>query len=1213
MFQGNPIRDYGMISFASSKKSKANFVRVSSGINVHKMQKYIVKHWKLCEPGIVVQVTGSAQGFDLPAKLIKPITEGIVEVAGTAKAWVITGGLDAGVMSLVGTALARWRHKCENVPVIGIASWRAVTEKERLENACGNKVQYWASKPNDKETASLEPNHTGFLLVDNPTTKSNFGGELTMLHALLAELKLDYGAPTVLVVIQGGKGTLQTVMGALRSGIVCVLAADSGQCAGAIAHFVKTGEAMEGWQDQRASFDELKQINLAAATKDELKGTFNDEWPLLNLFYLRGRDNISEVILNAVMKQSPIALQLKFAVAWDRKDMLEELLGSIGAYHSKRIDLMRDTLQHALELERPEMVKICFHYGAPTKEINILKLHKMLLDPERCRYSLFEKPVQEVRSGELAKSVRKPQQPYSPGSLSKCSPEKTAEAQSRSTASTIPPRVRVPDDEPSHQPRFGREVIANRRASFVAGTTKRAKNESLVNELTMGDIYPPEVIDFLIRVTPGLISYWERKIESKNYKRRYEVKRGMPIEEAEKEIRLGIRALDLYIWAVLLGNTELATALAQASEEPVRGALLGACICKRMAEMLPIESKALEEAAVVHEHFAIDIIELCSTYQEASTILLCPNKHWNRTVLQLAVFNGMKHFVAHRHCQNLTTRANFGDVELEGVAESDRCYAMLPAHFVREPSRWHTLVIVLQAICPPAPLIELVRAPRCPPERRLAWFDFYKIPHVKKLLRTACYHLYAALFAVVVVGQKWEGVAGWSFLGLEPTYLLAIWTISLVLDEWAQWVVNPSTFELELWNRYDYTNLSITVIGLFLRLGPMEPNQIADVIEGIFAVGHSAAMSVAGVAVEAGIVSGSVDEAAAAMRALRSHGGSSSYTPGDEDPPDQLTQRELDGHWLDLRGLDHGMLAAVNVMVWIRVLQHYSSLRGVGVLIIMIIEMLSDMQLWMVLSSIFLIAFAITFAAIAEDADEPYEALVSPVWGMLGELNIERVDQTSGKLGLSVLWVYALISNVLLVNLLIAMMGDTYGRVKEAADVEWKFGRVSAVLEFIERAYAVPPPFSLPLLAYRFVWWATCEFYNRIICCGESSALGKCGPYGNHSGNKYALVDADGDGNMDEENLEWNVGGRLWLLKRERQRVSTLALQNYKKAADEKEDSSSDGRLRRIETLVEELLIFSEENEREVLRVAQGLEQVRSSGGAGSARKRTSKGSELPA
>ena len=170
-----------------------------------------------------------------------------------------------------------------------------------------------------------------------------------------------------------------------------------------------------------------------------------------------------------------------------------------------------------------------------------------------------------------------------------------------------------------------------------------------------------------------------------------------------------------------------------------------------------------------------------------------------------------------------------------------------------------------------------------------------------------------------------------------------------------------------------------------------------------------------------------------------------------------------------------------------------------------------------------------------------------------------------------------------------------------------------------ERAYAVPPPFSLPFLAYRFVWWAACEFYNRIICCGESSALGKCGPFSNHSGNKYAPVDADGDGNMDDENHEWNVGGRLWQLKRERQRVSTLALQNYKKAADEKEDASSDGRLRRIETLVEELLIFSEENEREVLRVAQGLELVRSSAGAGtgtgagagSARKRTPK--ELPA
>lgn len=71
------------------------------------------------------------------------------------------------------------------------------------------------------------------------------------------------------------------------------------------------------------------------------------------------------------------------------------------------------------------------------------------------------------------------------------------------------------------------------------------------------------------------------------------------------------------------------------------------------------------------------------------------------------------------------------------------------------------------------------------------------------------------------------------------------------------------------------------------------------------------------------------------------------------------------------------------------------------------------------------------------------------------------------------LWVYVMISNVLLVNLLIAMMSDTYSDIKEKADVEWKFARVSSVLEAIERTHPLPPPFSLPLMLWRFLVW--CE------------------------------------------------------------------------------------------------------------------------------------------
>ena len=51
------------------------------------------------------------------------------------------------------------------------------------------------------------------------------------------------------------------------------------------------------------------------------------------------------------------------------------------------------------------------------------------------------------------------------------------------------------------------------------------------------------------------------------------------------------------------------------------------------------------------------------------------------------------------------------------------------------------------------------------------------------------------------------------------------------------------------------------------------------------------------------------------------------------------------------------------------------------------------------------------------------------------------------RLGPWLLWLYIMLSNVLLVNLLIAMMSQTYSYVKDNASAEWKFSRVETVLE----------------------------------------------------------------------------------------------------------------------------------------------------------------------
>ncbi len=66
--------------------------------------------------------------------------------------------------------------------------------------------------------------------------------------------------------------------------------------------------------------------------------------------------------------------------------------------------------------------------------------------------------------------------------------------------------------------------------------------------------------------------------------------------------------------------------------------------------------------------------------------------------------------------------------------------------------------------------------------------------------------------------------------------------------------------------------------------------------------------------------------------------------------------------------------------------------------------------------------------------------------------------------GLPTVWVYILIANVVLVNMLIAMFSETYQRIKKNAEVEYHYQRFLNIFEYNHVVNAVPPPLSLPLL-----------------------------------------------------------------------------------------------------------------------------------------------------
>jgi hypothetical protein len=84
---------------------------------------------------------------------------------------------------------------------------------------------------------------------------------------------------------------------------------------------------------------------------------------------------------------------------------------------------------------------------------------------------------------------------------------------------------------------------------------------------------------------------------------------------------------------------------------------------------------------------------------------------------------------------------------------------------------------------------------------------------------------------------------------------------------------------------------------------------------------------------------------------------------------------------------------------------------------------------------------------------------------------------SGGQLGPCLLWIFSFTTQVVLVNLLIAMMSETYENIKQNADNEWKYSRVFVVDEFVSSVYWIPPPFSLPFLVVEMT-----HGFGRLVC-----------------------------------------------------------------------------------------------------------------------------------
>jgi len=151
-------------------------------------------------------------------------------------------------------------------------------------------------------------------------------------------------------------------------------------------------------------------------------------------------------------------------------------------------------------------------------------------------------------------------------------------------------------------------------------------------------------------------------------------------------------------------------------------------------------------------------------------------------------------------------------------------------------------------------------------------------------------------------------------------------------------------------------------------------------------------------------------------------------------------------------------------------------------------DMCSDALYFFVLLAMFCCTMSLALTPILYTSQERAEVGISwSLWSIFGNIPHAALERAESLplllrcLSLLLLYVLALGSNVLLANLLIALMNNTYNRYQEASKTHWAYSQAEAVLEFDDIS-PLPSPLNL---FNKLLFLVRCKLRSRL---GEDTA-----------------------------------------------------------------------------------------------------------------------------
>ncbi|KAL3837310.1 hypothetical protein ACJMK2_022676, partial [Sinanodonta woodiana] len=314
-------------------------------------------------------------------------------------AWIITGGTHVGVAKYVGEAVKYSRFNSDDhrdIVTIGIAPWGVIHNKHLLVNTKrSTPIEYRIEdKPNDQERF-LNPNHSHFILVDNGT-QHQLETETTIRATLECTTCRKYGndfntIPAVLLVIDGGRRILKTIINALSKNIPVVIVKGSGRVADLLADALKNAEESDfiGKDDME---NEIKKIKKSLTENQRRK--MHDK--MMSIKFCEEKD------IDTNIKEIEACLDKFWLI-----NIFELGGGDEDLYNTMFIapDRLNDIMVSAIESNNVEFVELLIENGVNIETFVTVRRLKTLYNGELSLVSPFKDLLLNVRGEKKMKST----------------------------------------------------------------------------------------------------------------------------------------------------------------------------------------------------------------------------------------------------------------------------------------------------------------------------------------------------------------------------------------------------------------------------------------------------------------------------------------------------------------------------------------------------------------------------------------------------------------------------------------------------------------------------------------------------------------------------------------------------------------------------------------------------------------------------------------